>query len=72
LRVEVQHLLESRRRKDFLMADTEYTPRHMSTVGGLEISRSSTIVPEMYADADLIEFLSGIAGEQVYTVADQK
>jgi len=64
------HLVKVRR--ELNMAGSEYTPRRMSTLGGLDVAHYSSIIPLLYGDPSLIEFLSGIAGEPVFEVPDQK
>jgi hypothetical protein len=71
LRQEIERLLEKKHRKDFLMEDTDNTPRHISTVGGVMVTENSTLIPALYENAALMDFLEGVAGQPIYTVRDK-
>lgn len=55
------------RRRDFDMAQTENTPRHMRNVGGVEIIRDCPLFCNLYDDPVLRNFISGIIGEPALT-----
>jgi hypothetical protein len=57
-------------RRELAMPGSNGTPRRMSTLGGQDVGQYSTLIPMLYRDADLLAFLSGIAGEAVYEVPD--
>ena len=65
------NLLDSHsKRKDFLMEDTEFTPRRISTVSGNVIFNESSLITELYQNEDLISFLETIAEEKLYLTPD--
>lgn len=70
LTAEVRRLDAAKVRRDLLMAGSGNSPRRMSTLGGLQVAEYSSIIPMIYADTDFLEFVSGIAGEQVFVVPD--
>lgn len=67
---EVERLRRLSIRRDLQMEGSEGSPRKMSTLGGHVIGEYSTIVPQLYNDADLLAFLGGVAGEEVLVVPD--
>lgn len=71
LKAEVIRIFEQHsRRKDFNMEHEKNTPRHLSTVSGIAVAEHSRMITALYRDSQLIEFLCGIAGTQVYLVPD--
>ncbi len=71
LKAEVLRIFEQQsRRRDFNMKHEQNTPRHLSTVSGIAIAEHSQIIPVLYRNSQLINFLCGIAGTQVYLVPD--
>ncbi|MDF5714642.1 MAG: hypothetical protein PUP93_12315 [Rhizonema sp. NSF051] len=71
LKTEVLKIFEQHsRRRDFNMKHEKNTPRHLSTVSGIAVAEHSQIIPDLYRNSQLIEFLCGIAGTQVYLVPD--
>ena len=70
LYAEVQRIQQIKIRRNFLMPGSENTPRRMSTIGGLDVAQMSSLIPMLYTDSDLLAFLSGVAGEQVFPVDD--
>ncbi|MCW5588106.1 MAG: hypothetical protein KIT27_00450 [Legionellales bacterium] len=55
-------------RKDFLMKQTENTPRNMFSVPEKAIDEVSKIIPEFYNDSSVKQFLSTLAQEEVKTL----
>jgi len=71
LKAEVLRIFEQHsRRRDFNMKHEKNTPRHLSTVSRIAVAEHSQIIPALYHDSQLIEFLCGIAGTQVHLVPD--
>lgn len=70
LKAEVERLGQFAAKKNFVMSGYN-TPRVMATVGGRAIRRESSLLTEMYAEADLNLLVSRIAGRQVYPCNDQ-
>ncbi|MDM9582351.1 hypothetical protein [Nostoc sp. GT001] len=71
LKTEVLRIFEQHsRRRDFNMKHEQNTPRHLSTVSGVAVAEHSQLIPALYRDSHLIEFLCGIAGTQVHLVPD--
>lgn len=62
LRVELSHLLERARRRDFEMECMGGTPRHMTTLGGIEISETAPTITELYRNPGLIDRLGRLVG----------
>ena len=62
LRSEVDRLLTDARRRDFDMECMGGTPRHMTTLGGIEISRLAPRITEVYRSAELIGRLGCLIG----------
>ncbi|MFM9607205.1 hypothetical protein ACKI17_22965 [Streptomyces niveiscabiei] len=46
------------------------SPRHMTTLGGHVIADLSRLVPELYADSELLALVSGLIGEAALPVPD--
>ncbi|XEC32777.1 hypothetical protein JAO84_17000 [Streptomyces fradiae] len=70
LREEVGRLERAARRRDFEMECMGGSPRRMTTLGGQVIAEMSRLVPELYADTELLTFLSGLIGETALPVSD--
>lgn len=58
------------RRRDIQIAESANTWRKMSTVGGELVSKYSAVIPNLYMNVQLLQFLSYIADEAVLPVAD--
>jgi hypothetical protein len=50
--------------------ESQGTWRKMSTIGGNIVSANSSLIPMVYNDSTLLQFLSALAGEEVFTVPD--
>ncbi|MEM7272330.1 MAG: hypothetical protein AAF547_04555 [Actinomycetota bacterium] len=61
LRREVDRLLTRAKRRDFSMECMGGTPRHMTTLGGIEIAETAPVISELYHDP----MLAGTLGELV-------
>lgn len=70
LRGEVTRLLERAKRRDFQMECMGGTPRHMTTLGGLEIASMAPVISDLYFDAQLSERLGALAGLELVPAAD--
>lgn len=70
LQAEVHRVALHAKRYDMRMRESAETWRRMSTVGGELVSATSSLIPRIYNDPDLLAFLSGIAGEEVLPVPD--
>ncbi|MEX0172847.1 hypothetical protein MRBLMG1_005590 [Streptomyces sp. LMG1-1-1.1] len=70
LRDEAARLQRAARRRDFAMDCMDGSPRHMTTLGGHVIAELSALVPELYADEELLALLSGLIGEKALPVPD--
>lgn len=70
LRAEILRLAAFRKRRDLAMAASGNSPRRMSTLGGAMIRAQSALVPMLYGDTSLLNFLTGIAGERVLPAPD--
>ncbi|MEV1025058.1 hypothetical protein [Streptomyces sp. NPDC050264] len=57
-------------RRDFDMPSMADSPRHMTTLGGHRIARTSPLITRLYQDPDLIRLLSSLLGETAVTVHD--
>ena len=62
LRAEVDILLVEARRRDFDMECMGGTPRHMTTLGGREISELAPRITEIYRSSELIDRLGRLTG----------
>ncbi|MWA09083.1 HalD/BesD family halogenase [Streptomyces sp. BA2] len=67
---EVDRLEKLALRRDFAMASTDGSPRHMTTLGGHTIDRESTLIPCLYRDGELLAWLGRVAALPVAEVAD--
>jgi hypothetical protein len=70
LKADVDALLAFRRRRDFLMECMDNSPRRMNVVNGHIIEQNSRLIPALYNNPAVIEFLSGVIGEQVLPLTD--
>jgi hypothetical protein len=70
LTAELRRLEEIAKRRDFAMACMDDSPRHMTTLGGHVIAAESALVPELYADGELIARLRTISRLDVTPVPD--
>jgi hypothetical protein len=70
LRSEVDRLLTDARRRDFDMECMGGTPRHMTTLGGIEISRLAPRITEVYRSPDLVGRLSHLIGLELELADD--
>ncbi|MFI8872663.1 HalD/BesD family halogenase [Streptomyces sp. NPDC055243] len=57
-------------RRDFAMAATADSPRHMTTLGGHTIDRESTLIPRLYRDRELLAWLGDVSSLAAVEVAD--
>lgn len=70
LDAEVARMASISRRRDFAMACMENSPRHMRTLGGRAIVETSSLLPLLYENALLRNFIEGVFGEPVALVDD--
>ncbi|WP_086826319.1 FAD-binding oxidoreductase [Streptomyces sp. NRRL B-24572] len=70
LREEATRLERAAQRRDFAMECMDGSPRHMTTLGGHVIAQASRLVPELYADPDLLALVSGLIEETALPVPD--
>jgi hypothetical protein len=70
LRAEVARLLERAKRRDFQMECMGGTPRHMTTLGGLEIAEMAPVISDLYFDARLSERLGDLVGLELVPADD--
>jgi len=70
LKRDVDELLAFRRRRDFLMECMDNSPRRMNVVNGHIIEQNSRLIPALYNNPAIIEFLSSVIGEQVLPLSD--
>ncbi|MEL6981138.1 MAG: hypothetical protein AAFO29_01810 [Actinomycetota bacterium] len=70
LRTEVDRLLADARRRDFDMECMGGTPRHMTTLGGIEISRLAPRITEIYRSTELVGRLSRLIGLELELADD--
>jgi len=69
LQSEVARLRKYANNKNFTMPGFE-TLRRMSTLGGKEIRKESTLLTNLYEDTELRSLVSKISGRQVFTCND--
>lgn len=69
LKTEVQNLVKYSVNKNFTMPGYE-TPRVMTTIGGQQILRHSSMLRCFYEDTELRSILSGIVGSQLFDNCD--
>ncbi len=65
LRAEAAKLESQAKRRDFVMESMGNTPRHMTTLGGLEIAKLAPAIEALYHDARLVAGLGNLAGLDV-------
>lgn len=70
LRAEVDRLLFEARRRDFDMECMGGSPRHMTTLGGVEISRIAPRITELYRSAELTGRLGRLIGVELELADD--
>lgn len=70
LQAEVHRVALHAKRHDMTIRESADTWRRMSTVGGELVSATSSLIPRIYNDPDLLAFLSEVAGEEVLPVPD--
>ena len=71
LQKESQTLLGNyAKRKDFLMDETNFTPRKISTVSGHVIDKESRIISELYSNLDMVNFLEVVAKRKLFPTPD--
>jgi hypothetical protein len=71
LRQEARELEVHARRRDFLMASMNNSPRHMTTIGGHTILKHSELISELYADQRLRHFLGDVTDIQCLAIPDE-
>lgn len=62
LRPEVDRLMEHAKRRDFEMECMGGSPRHMTTLGGIEIESFAPLITELYFDQQLLRALQHLIG----------
>ncbi|MEU5998284.1 hypothetical protein ABZ837_10680 [Streptomyces sp. NPDC047197] len=67
---DVERLEKLAVRRDFAMAATADSPRHMTTLGGHTIDRESTLIPRLYRDRELLAWLGDVSSLAAVEVAD--
>ncbi|MFD3684802.1 hypothetical protein ACFWTE_08310 [Nocardiopsis sp. NPDC058631] len=67
---EVGRLEELAVRRDFAMASTDSSPRHMTTLGGHAIARHSRLICDLYRREDLLSWIGAVAGIEAVEVQD--
>lgn len=70
LRVEADKLWSRAKRRDFDMECMGGTPRHMTTLGGLEIVETAPVVGALYRDPVLMAALGRVVGLELQVAAD--
>lgn len=70
MRHDVATLQARAKRRDFEMACMGGTPRHMTTLGGLEIAESAPAITELYTDRRLIDGLGRLTGLDIRLADD--
>jgi len=58
------------KRKDFLMYETESTPRKISTVSGNIVNEESGFISSLYKNSQVVEFLEEISGNRLFETPD--
>lgn len=67
---EIERLRALAIRREFAMECMDNSPRRMSTIGGEALAEESVLIPGMYEDAELVQFISGVFGETLQVVQD--
>lgn len=70
LRGEVDRLLSRAKRRDFKMECMGGTPRHMTTLGGIEIAEMAPIISQLYGDVRLADVLGRLIGMEFVPAED--
>jgi len=70
LRDELARLLDRARRRDFDMECMGGTPRHMTTLGGIEISQTAPTITELYRSPALVDRLGRLVGLELELADD--
>ncbi len=70
MRAEVGRLLDHAKRRDFDMTCMGGTPRHMTTLGGLEIASTAPAVASLYRDDALLSALGRLVGMELRLADD--
>lgn len=70
LRSEVTTLQTRAKRRDFAMDCMGGTPRHMTTLGGIEIAELAPMISSLYADRRLIDGLGRLVGLELIEADD--
>jgi hypothetical protein len=70
LRAEVERLEQHAKRRDFDMECMGGTPRHMTTLGGIEIAEVAPAVSALYHDQRLIDGLGRLIGLELVFAED--
>ena len=70
LRAEAARLWKRAKRRDFEMECMGGTPRHMTTLGGVEIVEIAPIVGALYCDPRLMKALSALVGLDLQIAKD--
>ena len=58
------------KRKDFLMDETNFTPRKISTVSGHVIDKESQLISDLYCNEGVLNFLEEIANVRLFETPD--
>ena len=67
---DVEKLKAHSKRKDFQMEESGGSWRHLRTVRSETIRRYSILLPDLFDNEQLLEFVSGVAGEKLVRYAD--
>ncbi|MGI9597747.1 MAG: HalD/BesD family halogenase [Acidimicrobiales bacterium] len=70
LRHEVERLQARAKRRDFRMECMGGTPRHMTTLGGIEIAETAPAISALYRDPQLLSTLGSLVGLTLQLAAD--
>ncbi|MBI3898849.1 MAG: hypothetical protein HY308_11195 [Gammaproteobacteria bacterium] len=70
LQKEIQRLRDLAIRRDFEMECMNDSPRNMRTLSGDSIQELSTIIPLLYANEELLRFLSFLTNQEVLPLSD--
>ena len=71
LRAEGDRLVQEATPRDLSIAEFHNTVRRMHTIGTIKLSSLTSLIPMIYFDPDLREFLSAIAGEDALIAPDE-
>lgn len=67
---EAAKLEKRAKRRDFKMECMGGTPRHMTTLGGLEVAETAPVIAALYRDARLVDGLGAMVGLEFQFAAD--